>query len=151
MISSLALFLRLIPKRLIDPYSVTTQCTCARVVTTPAPGFKTGTIRGTPFPVLLVTKDKLYIFYNDIEKNLAYNINSADEEPKRFNSMDDMYLMMVEVDSQGKMSRKQFVSTEKSGHPFYIGGSKQTAPNHFIIYCYRFKKEINRLGLAVFE
>ena len=48
----------------------------------------------------MVTKDKLYIFYNDIEKNLAYNINSADEEPKRFNSMDDMYLMMVEMDSQ---------------------------------------------------
>lgn len=99
----------------------------------------------------MVTKDKLYIFYNDIEKNLAYNINSADEEPKRFNSMDDMYLMMVEIDAQGKMSRKQFVSTEKSGHPFYISGTKQTSPNHFIIYCYRFKKEINRLGLAVFE
>ncbi|MFM7080109.1 MAG: hypothetical protein ACKOYC_10020, partial [Bacteroidota bacterium] len=29
----------------------------------------------------MVTKDKLYLFYNDIEKNLSYNINSAEEEP----------------------------------------------------------------------
>jgi len=99
----------------------------------------------------MIYKDKLYIFYNDIDKNLTYNINNADEEPKRFNAMDDMFLMMVEVDGQGKMSRKEFVSSEKSGHPFYISGTKQTRPNHFIVYCYRFRKEVNRLGLATFE
>ena len=35
------------PCRLTAPYSVTTQCTCPRVVTTPAPGFSSATMRDT--------------------------------------------------------------------------------------------------------
>jgi hypothetical protein len=99
----------------------------------------------------MVYKDKLLIFYNDIDKNLTYNINTATDLPKRFNALDDMHLMMVEIDGSGKMSRKEFVSSEKAGHPFYISGTKQTFGNHFLIYCYRFKKQINKLGIAVFE
>lgn len=99
----------------------------------------------------MVFDNKLNIIYNENEKNLQYNL-SSDEAPKRFNEMKEMYLMMVQIDENGKMKRSELTNFEKAGMPFYIGGSVQTTPNHFVIYGYKFGRESNnKLGLAVFE
>ena len=49
-IECLSALRRVIPYRLTAPYSVATQCTCPRVVTTPAPGLSAGTMRLTVPP-----------------------------------------------------------------------------------------------------
>jgi hypothetical protein len=53
-ISAAARSRSVLPCRSTAPYSVTTQCAWPRVVTTPAPGASSGTIRDTahPFAVL---------------------------------------------------------------------------------------------------
>jgi hypothetical protein len=99
----------------------------------------------------MVFDNKLNIIYNETEKNLNYNLNS-DEAPKRFNELKDMHLMMVQIDENGKMKRSELTNSTKAGMPFFIGGSTQTTPNHFLIYGYRFGREANnKLGMAVFE
>jgi hypothetical protein len=99
---------------------------------------------------VMVTDDELIIFYNDNNKNLAYDLNS-NEEPKRFNELKEMNFMKVSIDHNGKMTRKEFANSEQMGTVVYINGTKQVRDNHFIIYGFKYKQKINKLGLAVFK
>jgi len=71
---------RVIPCRFTAPYSVMTQCTCPRVVTTPAPGFSSGTIRDI-FPPEAVER-KARIGFPRAEKRRAVDEIHLPADPR---------------------------------------------------------------------
>ncbi len=102
---------------------------------------------GYLYPTIAYTEDKVIIFYNDHVKNQALDINNVVKPPAPFNSLNEMQLIAVEIDNNGKANRKVVQNSEKGGVPAKAFNCAQGAGNRFILYGETFKDNRYKIGV----
>jgi hypothetical protein len=98
-----------------------------------------------------VRDHKLYLYYNEDEKNLAYDINSNEEPRQAKDYKKNIYLMSVEIDESGNAKRSEVTNTSKCNCMTYIYGSGELSDNKYLLYHYDVQEDVNKLGLLKFE
>lgn len=107
----------------------------------------------------MVLNDRLLVFYNDKTDNVHYNISSK-KMPKKFNEIKEMSFMGIDIDTNGKLERKEFSNSAKMGTSPLISFCLQTGINKFLLYGFLPKKKLisydpsngtNKLGMITFE
>ena len=93
------------------------------------------------------TENKISIFYNDHVNNQAFDVNNFTKAPESFNSLDEMLLISVEINNQGKAIRKVIQNSEKGGIPVKAYESVQGAGNRFVLYGETFRNKGYKIGV----
>lgn len=101
----------------------------------------------------LKTKDRTYYIYNDHKKNLDFDFEST-EKYKRLKKPAGMVSVIVYIDEDGELKRKQLYSRKKIRESVMPRISKQIGPNKLLIVCFNLsalKFESMRLGTVTID
>lgn len=94
--------------------------------------------------------DKLYVFYNETEKNIDNSLTISSQS-KKFNDLKDFYQMMVEINSTGMMKKSVFLNPEQAPYGYLVKNYISTGPNQFLLIGKGYKKDVLIFGTGTFE
>lgn len=94
--------------------------------------------------------DKLFIFYNETEKNIDNNL-SITQAPKKFNDLKEFYQMMVEINSSGTMKKSVFLNPEKTPYAYIVKEYVSIGPKEFLMIGKGYKGNSLVVGMGTFD
>jgi hypothetical protein len=94
--------------------------------------------------------DKLFIFYNENEKNIDNSL-SISEAPKKFNDLKDFYQMMVEINSNGTMKKSVFLNPEQTPYAYIVKEYVSIGSKQFLMIGKGFKGNSLVVGTGTFD